>query len=173
MTSLCPFIRNYHIDLQLAGEENFENFDNSFITSPIANLDGILDTLSDDTGLELLRNIIVKTCGYNVSHLSANDIVYNYLINTNNISKIIYEELVKKIKNKKTEITNCVYNDLTGRGEKISKLTLFNKILKCIENEYKTYGLGGTTVVRFLCDSNPMDFGEESFTLSYFDELTC
>lgn len=172
---MYPFIKNCGIDLKSTWDADF---DKSFITVPITDLGNILDVLgdNDNDGVENISNIIVTSCkdNYNLlSRLSANDIVYNYLTNCNNMSKIIYDKLISHMHNNECDITNYVYDDLTGRGKKIKKSKLFTKILKCIKDEYQTCGLGGITVGRFLYDLNSDSFGEESFTLSYFDELTC
>ena len=70
----------------------------------------------------------------------------------------------------KYDIVNVVKYDLSGRNKRV-KSKLYEKIKECIEKEYKEYGIFGITVSRFLEDFNPENFGEESFTLGYFDEL--
>lgn len=114
MLPVYPFIENCGIDFKDSWDKNF---DSSFITAPIADLGNILDTLGDEDGVETISNIIVTTCkdNYNLSSLSANDVVYNYLTNRNNISKIIYDKLIAQMNNNEVDITNYVYDDLKGR----------------------------------------------------------
>lgn len=134
------FVQNCNINIV----SNWKNrFDKSFITVPIKNIGNILDTLCDEEGVDAISAIIVKMCEnvYDLSYLTPNDIVYNYLINTNNISKIIFDELINIMKDKQDEIVYHVHNKFVKYGIKSEKTKLFEIILECVTDEYNLYGL--------------------------------
>uniref|UniRef100_A0A6C0AFA4 Uncharacterized protein n=1 Tax=viral metagenome TaxID=1070528 RepID=A0A6C0AFA4_9ZZZZ len=94
-------VKNCGIDLYYL----LDNPDKSFINLPILNLDNLLDDIcSSQEDFFYTSEIIEKNIGEIFSELSSNDIIYNYLINYNDIHNFLLKILIKEMKKKRKRL---------------------------------------------------------------------
>src|SRR5688572_19647371 len=102
--------KNCGIDIFYLFESSQEEFD--FINLPIKDMGNILSVISNDKEeFNLMAQLIEKYCPISYKNLSYNDIIYNYLINSEDIHNIIYEVLMKNFNIHKQEIIEVVNNN--------------------------------------------------------------